>query len=131
MEDNVVFFDGVCNLCNTSVSFLIKKDKKRVLKYSSLQGNFAKKVLRKDQIENMSSLVFLKQGILYTQSEAVIQILLTQKGWYLFLGQVLSKFPQFILDVFYTFIAKYRYKFFGVKDVCRLPKKEETSLFID
>jgi len=130
-DQKIVFFDGVCNLCNSSVSFLIKKDKKRTLKYSSLQGSFAKEHLRQKDIECLESVVFLKEGKLYYKSEAVVRVLMELRGFYKFLGCFLSLFPYALLNVFYSFIAKNRYRFFGKQETCRVPSQEEKKLFID
>ena len=123
-DTHIVFFDGVCNLCNKSVDFLIKADRKRVLKYAPLQS--AKKTLK-----SKDSIVFLSEGQEYQKSKAILKILSKLGGFYKFIGAVFSIIPSFILDVFYDLIAKNRYKIFGRKDNCRLPTKEELELFIE
>lgn len=128
---NVVFFDGVCNLCNKSVNFLIRVDKKKKLKYSSLQSHYAKSNLDTTTDELMNSIVFLTNGKEYRRSKAVLKILITLGGFYKFTGLLFSIFPSFFLDVFYNLVAKNRYKAFGKKDTCRIPKKEEQSFFIE
>ena len=127
--NNVVFFDDLCNLCDHSVSFLIKIDRKKVLKHSSLEGNLAKQKI--DNPEAIQSVVFLKNDKIYTRSEAAIKILITLGGGYKFIGIALSIFPYMFLNLFYNLIGKNRYKLFGQKETCRVPNKEEVKLFID
>ncbi len=127
----VVFFDGVCNLCNSSVNLLIRLDSNKRLRYSSLQGEYAKEKLTKELVETTSSVVFLKGDKIYIKSEAAVQILIQLGGVYGALGRVLSIFPYRFLNLFYNCIAKYRYKLFGKSKECRLPTSAEKTLFID
>jgi len=127
--NNIVFFDGVCTLCNWSVSFLLKADKKRNLKYSSLQSEFAKKNLSDPM--SMNSIIFLSQGIEYKRSKAIVKILIALGGFYKVLGFLFSVFPTFILDPLYNLIAKNRYKIFGKKETCRVPSLEESKFFLE
>ena len=131
IESGVVFFDGVCNLCNRSVDFLIRIDKKRKLKYASLQSDFAKNKLNIPPKELNDSVVFLKNSKPYTRSEAIIKILKEVGGFYKFIGTIFSIFPYWFLNIFYNYIAKNRYRFFGKKETCRVPTEEERDLFID
>jgi predicted DCC family thiol-disulfide oxidoreductase YuxK len=126
----VVFFDGVCNLCNSSIDFLIRIDKKNKLKYSSLQSEYAKKRLNTDIKDFGDSVVFLSGDNVYYRSEAALKILKTLGGPYKLIALLLSIFPYFILNYFYRLIAKNRYKWFGKRDTCRLPTEEEKDLFI-
>ena len=127
---NVIFFDGVCNLCNSTIQFLIRVDKKRTLKYASLQSDYAKKKLSPEYSSNFESVVFLKDGKEYAKSRAVVMILRELGGFYKFLGFVLSIFPYSFLNFFYNKIAKNRYKMFGKKDNCMIPTEEQKELFV-
>jgi len=129
--DNIVFFDGVCNVCNFSVNRLINCDKKRILRYSSLQGECAATYLDKKSIEGLDSVVFYTQGKTYHKSEAAIQILIKLGGLYKFIGQFFSLIPNSVRNFIYDFVAKNRYRFFGKKEQCRVPTVEEKSLFLD
>ncbi|MEZ4743858.1 MAG: DCC1-like thiol-disulfide oxidoreductase family protein [Bdellovibrionota bacterium] len=129
--DKVVFFDGVCNLCDFSVSVLLKMDRKKQFKYSSLQGNFARKTIVHKNMETDRSFVYLSDGKFYTKTDAVILILKQLGGAYRLLGISLSVFPRRFLNALYDLIAENRYRIFGKKEHCRIPSEEETKLFID
>jgi predicted DCC family thiol-disulfide oxidoreductase YuxK len=129
MEKPIVFFDGVCNLCNGFISFLVGIDKDEKFHLSSLQGETAKKYLDKDDIDQMKSIVVWDKGKLYKKSEAVLHIFLVTGGiwtcvsWFRF-------FPSVLTNIAYDFIAKNRYLFFGKKESCRIPTPEERKRFL-
>ncbi|MBK9324346.1 MAG: DUF393 domain-containing protein [Bdellovibrionaceae bacterium] len=129
-DPRVVFFDGLCVLCNGAISILLKIDKRRILKYSSLQGEYAKRFLDSRYTNSGESVVFLNQGYLYEKAEAVIQILSALGGTYKFAALFLSVFPLFILNSLYDFIARNRYRLFGKRDACLIPTNENKDLFI-
>jgi len=132
--NNIVFFDGVCGLCNRSVDFLIERDVHKKLRYSSLQGELAQTFFKADSIkrpaENLDSIVFYRDGYTYTHSSAVMEILKALGGSYKALGQILGWIPQGVRDGCYQVIARHRYKIFGHRDQCRRPSTEEQGLFI-
>lgn len=127
MKVSIVIFDGLCGLCNTSIDILIKMDKKKRFKYTSLQGEYVKKL---DIGEGIDSIVFYDDGELYYKSTAIIKILKNLGGVWV-LGNVFYIIPTFIRDYFYDIIAKYRYKFFGKMESCRIPEAGEEERFID
>lgn len=126
----IVFFDGVCNLCQSSVRYLIKHDKKGVLKFASLQGNYAKDFVNETKIQSMQSILFFDGKILYKKSTAVLKLSRLLGGWHqlLLLGYIL---PQFFRDWLYNIVAKNRYRWFGKKDQCMLPSKGFENRFLD
>ena len=126
----IVFFDGVCNLCQGSVRYLIKHDKKGVLKFASLQGNYAKDFVNETKIQSMQSILFFDGKILYKKSTAVLKLSSLLGGWYqlLLLGYIL---PRFVRDWLYNIVAKNRYRWFGKKDQCMLPSKGFENRFLD
>jgi len=128
---SIVLFDGVCNLCNASVDFLIRIDKKEKLYFSSLQSDTGQKILTHYQLskDNYDSFLYLDKGKLYQKSSAGLH-LLSGLGGFWTLTKILFIFPKIIRDLVYTFIAKNRYRFFGKKETCRLPTKEEKKRFI-
>jgi len=128
----IVLFDGVCNLCNGSVNFLIKQDKKGVLKFASLQSDYAKKMIPKDVLnrENLDTIIFYNDGKFYDRSSAVLKICKALGGrYYVFLVGYLI--PRFIRDGLYRFIANNRYKWFGKKEQCRIPTADLKERFLD
>ncbi|QES90355.1 thiol-disulfide oxidoreductase DCC family protein [Rhizosphaericola mali] len=128
-DRNIVFFDGVCNLCSGAVQFLLKRDKKEFFKYSSLQSEFARKNLP-ENLTNMQSIVYQENGQLYTQSTAVLKIMKHLNGIWPIL-YILILIPKFIRDFIYDYIAKNRYKWFGKKATCMIPNKRYISRFLE
>ena len=126
----IVFFDGVCNLCQGSVRYLIKHDKKGVLKFASLQGNYAKDFVNETEIQSMQSILFFDGKVLYKKSTAVLKLSRLLGGWHqlLLLGYIL---PRFVRDWLYNIVAKNRYRWFGKKDQCMLPSKGFENRFLD
>ena len=126
----IIFFDGVCNLCQGSVRYLIKQDKKGVLKFASLQGNYAKDFVNETKIQSMQSILFFDGKMLYKKSTAVLKLSRLLGGWHqlLLLGYIL---PRFVRDWLYNIVAKNRYRWFGKKDQCMLPYKGFENRFLD
>ena len=126
----IIFFDGVCNLCQGSVRYLIKNDKKGVLKFASLQGNYAKDFVNETEIQSMQSILFFDGKMLYKKSTAVLKLSRLLGGWHqlLLLGYIL---PRFVRDWLYNIVAKNRYRWFGKKDQCMLPSKGFENRFLD
>lgn len=128
LPSTVLFFDGVCNLCNGFIDFLIKRDTKAKIKYAPLQGDLAAECVP-EHAANMSSVVLYKAGKVYIESTAAILTLAELGGFWVLLKALLI-FPEFIRNPFYKVIAANRYKWFGQKDTCRLPTPEEKERFL-
>jgi predicted DCC family thiol-disulfide oxidoreductase YuxK len=127
-NSEIVFFDGVCNLCNAFVDFLIRRNQN--LLFAPLQGSTAAKLLPKDKIENLPSIVFWSHGNIYIESTAALRILARLGPGYQMIT-VFMVLPKFIRDQVYRFIARNRYRWFGKKDTCRLPTPAERMRFLD
>lgn len=128
----VVLFDGVCNFCNYWVNFAIKRDRKKKLKFTALQGEPAKKLLLQFHINptSLSSVILIDNGKVYTQSSAAIRICkYLNGGWKLFYGLMII--PKFIRDFFYNIIARNRYKWYGKREACMVPTPELKERFLD
>lgn len=131
-DQRLILFDGVCNFCNYWVNFAIKKDRRRKLKFTTLQGETAKEVLPRYHINptSLSSVIFIDNGKAYTQSSAALQICRhLNGGWKLFYSLIII--PKFIRDFFYNIIARNRYKWFGKKEECMVPTPEIKDRFLD
>ena len=125
----VVLFDGVCGMCNRSVDFLMSIDSRNLLLFSPLQGEFAAKE-EKDETADLSTIVFYDDGTLHRRSGAVLRIL-GQMGGMWSSAYLLLVVPAPVRDWVYGLIARNRYKFFGKREACRMPTKEEREKFLD
>ncbi len=131
LEHPTLFFDGVCNMCNSSVDFVIRHDKKRVFRFASLQGDTAHQLVPEYAEEaGLSTVVLLDGGVKYIRSTAVAKVLKGLGGLYKFLGILMMILPRKLRDWGYMRVANGRYKRFGKRETCRLPTPEERSLFL-
>lgn len=132
IEKPIIFFDGVCNLCNSSVQFVIKYDAGNKFLFAPLQGITAKEILEKHNhpTKQLNSFVLYKNDRLFTQSTAALKVARELKGWPSWLYAFIIV-PVFIRDAVYNFIAKNRYKWFGKKDSCMLPSPALKAKFLD
>lgn len=131
---SIILFDGVCNLCNSSVQFILKRDKKNKFLFASLQSDAANKILLQFNAKNfnaksLKSILLIENNRVYSKSTAVLRII-KKMSFPLSLCYVFIVIPKFIRDYCYDIIAKYRYKWFGKKDTCMVPKKEYLDQFI-
>ena len=128
---DIVLFDGVCNLCNHAVDFIINRDKKGHFKLGALQDEHVKKLLQSHAINEdyLDSLVLLRGEKIFYKSRAALEISRKLNAlWPLLYGLVII--PAFIRDPVYDWIARNRYKWFGKKETCRLPTAEEQERFL-
>ena len=128
----IVFFDGVCNLCNRSVNFLIKNDKKGVLKFASLQSGFAKKTLPKTLLNNkdLDSILFYTEGKYYEKSNAILKLCKILGGFF-YVFQFGYLLPPFLRNGLYMLIANNRYRWFGTTAQCRVPTTDLKERFLE
>ena len=128
----VILFDGVCNLCNSSVQFIIMKDKKNHFNFASLQGQAGQLLLQKFSLPlaHYNSFVLVEGDQAFTQSTAALRVF-KKLGipWSLTYGWIII--PRFIRDTVYRLIAKNRYKWFGKKEYCMIPSAELRARFLD
>ena len=127
----IIFFDGVCNLCNGFVQFVIERDPEGYFQFSSLQSEAAKPYLQRCNIsgEQLSSVVLIENETCYTQSTAALRILKKLgSGWTFFYAAII--FSKFLRDAVYGFIARNRYRWFGKQEACWLPTPELKSRFL-
>src|SRR5258706_3906277 len=128
----VVLFDGVCNLCNGAVQFIIKRDKKKQFRFASMQGKAGHELLQKFDLpaNDFNSFILFEDNKVYTRSTAALRIAKYMGGgWKLLYGLMII--PRFIRNAVYNVIAKNRYKWFGKKDECMIPAPELKDRFLD
>lgn len=130
----ILLFDGVCNLCNNAVNFIIERDKKDVFRFASLQSEIGRKLTRERGIEveeAMNSFILIEPGVAYYQrSTAALEVAKDLSGGYSMLGYF-SFLPEGFRDSIYNLVARNRYKWFGKKDNCMIPTPELKAKFLD
>ena len=129
---SIILFDGVCNLCDGFVQFVISRDKTGKYKLGSLQSEAAQSILREFNLPEaeLKTIVLVENGKVYLRSKAVLKIL-EQLGGIYKTAVLFKVYPAFISDGVYNFISKHRYKMFGKKNSCMIPTPELKSRFID
>lgn len=129
---DIIFFDGVCNFCNSTIDFIWKRNKNKNLYYCSLQSPFANSFLKKNQnIEiELDTIYFFSDGVFYKKSAAFMLILKKLNQPYPLLGIILGFFPKSLANWFYDLVANNRYAILGKKESCRLTSEEEQHFFI-
>ncbi|MFI5453792.1 thiol-disulfide oxidoreductase DCC family protein [Pedobacter sp. UC225_61] len=128
----IIFFDGICNLCNGAVQFTIKRDHKNIFHFASLQSEYATEKIALFNIapENLDSFILLENGKVYQRSTAALRVVRKLNGlWPLLYGFIII--PRFIRDAVYNYIAKNRYKWFGKQESCWMPTLELKEKFLD
>jgi len=127
----IIFFDGICGLCNASVAILIKLDVHDLFYFSPLQGvTFQRKDLNlTSEVASQNSIVYFKEKQIYLKSDAVLQILIDLGGPWKF-AHLFFIIPKFIRDRGYELIALNRYRWFSTLDYCQLPSEEEKAKFL-
>ncbi|MBP7807745.1 MAG: DUF393 domain-containing protein [Bacteroidia bacterium] len=127
----VLFFDGNCGLCNRSVKFVLRKEKKSELIFSALQSEFAKKTLQPFNLEGqLDSMVLLENGKIHLQSSAALRVTKYLKGlWPLMMIFIIV--PPFIRNGIYNYVAKNRITWFGTADYCEMMTPELRKRFLE
>lgn len=128
----LLLFDGVCNLCNSAVQFILKGDKKQVFRFASLQSDLGQALSRAVGLKEgeMNTMVLVENGKFYLKSSAALRICLKLGGlWPLLYAFIIVPPP--IRNVVYDWIARHRYRWFGKQNECWLPRPEWKDRFLD
>jgi len=133
---NIIIFDGICNLCNSSVQFIISLDKKDVFRFLPLQSEKAEKMIStfNENIKNVDTVILVHENKLFVKSQAALFIakLLDYPWKFFYFFKFIPKFiPKFIRDWVYEMIAQNRYQCFGKKTTCMVPTDDIKSKFLD
>jgi len=130
-KNEIILYDGVCNLCNNSVLFIIKRDPKKQFKFASLQSNFGVKIINAypNLNNSLNTIVLVNNNTIFIKSTAVLMIFKHLGKWKVFYP--LIYLPVKFRDKIYDFIASHRYNWFGKKNHCALPNKKYENRFID
>jgi len=130
--NKIILFDGVCTLCNASIDFVLKRDKKDIFKFVSLQSELGQSYLKKFNLslENFDTIILIEDENFFTASTAVLKIVRDLesfvKYFYLFIYV-----PIIVRDFIYNIIAKNRYRIFGNRSCCRVATKKEKEKFLN
>ena len=127
---NIIVFDGVCNFCNRIVQIIIRHDPSYQIHFAAQQSEAGEKLLNQYSIqESTSSVVFITNGMVYYQSDAVIEIAKFLTGWpSIFKYSIIV--PRFIRNYIYQLVAANRYRLFGKQDSCMVPKEGDRGRFV-
>ena len=135
MKNNIpqplLLFDGVCNLCNSSVQYVIKHDKKQKFKFASLQSDAATEILLQHNVKNsdLDSIILIHKDTLFDKSSAIIRLLKIMGGFNA-LAFIFIIIPKPIRDAVYDYVARNRYKWYGKKESCMIPTLELKNRFL-
>ena len=127
----IVLFDGECNLCNAWVNFIIDRDPGGYFKFSASQAEAARPILENYGVtdEAVNTIFLIEDGFLHRRSDAALRIARRLTfPWPLFFGLILI--PRFLRDAVYNLVAKYRYRWFGKREECRVPTPELENRFL-
>lgn len=132
MNDHpIILFDGICNLCNSAVQFVIKRDKKGIIQFAPLQSDAGQQLLKQYQLPPaaMESFVLIENGKAYSRSSAALKVSRHLRGlWPFCYGFMIV--PKFIRNGIYNWVAANRYKWFGVREECMIPTPELKKRFL-
>jgi predicted DCC family thiol-disulfide oxidoreductase YuxK len=127
----IIFFDGICNLCNGFVQFIIKRDPAARFRFASLQSEVGLKAMKESGLpaSSLSTVVYLKDSHYYFKSSAALHVLKDLGGgWKLFYGLILI--PKLLRDGVYDILARNRYRIFGKREECMVPRADLQSRFL-
>ncbi|MEZ4857691.1 MAG: thiol-disulfide oxidoreductase DCC family protein [Flavobacteriaceae bacterium] len=127
----IILFDGVCNLCNSAVNFVIRHDSKNKFKFAALQSEIGQQLISKYNIDTSQtdSIILIDNNKAYIKSTAALRIAkYLDKGYPLLFGFTIL--PTFLRNWVYDYIAKNRYKWYGKKDSCMIPTQELKNKFL-
>jgi len=130
-ERTIILFDGVCNLCNGSVNFILARDPREIFLFSPVQSAFAKELLARHGLQGIGtdSFVLVKDGKCYLRSDAALQISREMPGMWPWLYG-LRFVPKLLRDFVYNLVARHRYRLFGRKQSCMVPTPALKRRFI-
>ena len=128
----IILFDGICNLCEASVQFVIKYDKKDVFRFVALQSDLGKEIIKYIGLENknIDSVILYEPGIAYNYKSAAALEIAKNLGGFFHLGTVFKLIPNGLRNLIYDFVAKNRYQWYGKKESCLIPTIELKSKFL-
>ncbi|MBU1101051.1 MAG: DUF393 domain-containing protein [Bacteroidetes bacterium] len=130
MKNPILFYDDICKTCIFSIRFLIRIDKKQKLRFSPINSSTFRQTVNINQQDILpDSVILINNGIIFTKSEAVLEIFSILGGfWKLCL--IFRLLPRCFRDKGYDLVAKNRYRLFGKRESCFIPNQNEKQLFL-
>lgn len=131
-QQHIILFDGMCNLCDNAVQFVIKRDKKARFYFAPLQGKTGQQFLFRFGFnqEELGTMVYVENNKLFTRSDAALKILLRLGGLYSLLYAFIIV-PRPLRNWIYNWIARNRYRWFGKKESCMVPSAALKARFLE
>lgn len=129
--DRIVFFDGVCGLCNHTVDFLLRRDSDDRLRFAPLQGTAAAELLPDEVRDRLDTMAYYRHGSVFYRSAAILRVLRDLGGFWGAAATLLSVIPGPLRDIGYRCVSALRYRLFGKHEACRIPTPEERAKFLD
>jgi len=132
VDKKIILFDGICNLCDAAVQFVIKRDKKDVFRFLAIQSDFGQEIIKfiGIDISKTDSIILYEPGkAYYHKAEAALKISKELGGIYSLLT-IFTLLPKGISNIVYDFIARNRYKWYGKKDACIIPTPAIRAKFL-
>jgi predicted DCC family thiol-disulfide oxidoreductase YuxK len=127
---SIIIFDGICNLCNKFVNFIIDRDSKMYFKFATSQSKFGQAIFQKFHLSSIpETIVLIEAGQCYMRSDAVLKVIMRLDGFWPLLHS-LKLIPRPIRDAVYSLIARNRYRWMGKQEVCRIPTVEVQKRFL-
>ena len=128
----IILFDGVCNLCNSSIQYVIKHDRKDIFRFTALQSDLGQEILNHIGIDrkNIDSIILYEPGVAYFyKSSAAIEIAKDLGGIFTLAG-IFRFIPDFLRNTLYDYVARNRYKWYGKQEACMIPTPELKAKFL-
>lgn len=129
---HIIYFDGICNYCNSIVQFIIRRDKSKKFKFAALQSTYGQLFLKKNNFNStdFDTIIYQEEDKIYIKSDAALRIAWSLcGGWKYF--YYLIYLPKFIRNGIYDLIANNRYRIFGKRESCMLPSEDERARFLE
>ncbi|MFH2132978.1 MAG: DCC1-like thiol-disulfide oxidoreductase family protein [bacterium] len=128
----IVIFDGICNLCNAGVNFVIKRDPTGVFSFTPMQSDISQKLIKQYHAAafDFDTFLLIKNGVCYERSDAIMEIMKDLTGYWSIL-RFFSFVPKPIRDYFYNLVARNRYQLFGKRNHCMVPTQDIRKRFIE
>jgi predicted DCC family thiol-disulfide oxidoreductase YuxK len=130
-SEGIILFDGVCNLCNASINFILDRDPRACFRFAALQSPAGQRLLRQHNLSTgeLQSLVLIESGRAFTRSTAALRIARRLTfPWNLLYAFI--ALPRFLRDPLYNLIARHRYRWFGKREACRMPTPDLADRFL-